>query len=53
LKKTKTYTIGLDLEDRKHHACVLDATGEIVAEEVLANRAEVITAFSKQFLTAI
>ena len=27
-----TLTIGIDLGDRKHHLCVLDATGEIVEE---------------------
>lgn len=31
---SKAYTIGLDLGDRHHHACVLDASGEILAEEV-------------------
>ncbi len=27
---SKTSTIGLDLGDRRHHACVLDEAGEIV-----------------------
>jgi hypothetical protein len=26
-----TYTIGLDLGDRRHYACVLDGAGEIIA----------------------
>lgn len=33
--ETKTLTIGLDLGDRRHHACVLDASGEILAEEAI------------------
>jgi hypothetical protein len=36
-------TIGLDLGDRQHHACVLDAVGEILAEEVIVNTREVLT----------
>jgi hypothetical protein len=35
--------------DRKHHACMLDAAGGIVAAEVLANTAEVLTAFSQRY----
>jgi len=46
---SKTYTIGLDLGDRRHHACVLDATGEIVAGEVIVNTREVLTAFSAPY----
>jgi transposase len=42
-------TIGLDLGDRKHYACVLDAAGEIVVEEVLVNTREVLTAFSARY----
>lgn len=38
-------TVGLDLGDRRHHACVLDASGEILAEEVIVNTREVLTAF--------
>jgi hypothetical protein len=29
-------TIGLDLGDRRHHACVLDAAGDVVTEEAIA-----------------
>lgn len=43
--KTETLTIGLDLGDRQHHACVLDAAGEILTEEVIVNTREVLTAF--------
>lgn len=45
----KKLTIGLDLGDRHHHACVLDATGEIVAEEVIVNTREVVTAFCGRY----
>ena len=44
--KTKALTIGRDLGDRRHHACVLDEAGEILAEEVLVNTREVLTAFA-------
>lgn len=42
-------TIGLDLGDRRHHACVLDAAGEILAEEAIANTREVLTAFCARY----
>lgn len=42
-------TIGIDLGDRRHHVCVLDAAGEIVAEEVIVNTREVLTAFSMRY----
>jgi len=42
-------TIGLDLGDRHHYACVLDAAGEILAEEVIANTREVLTAFCGRY----
>lgn len=45
-------TIGLDLGDRRHHACVLDEAGEIVAEETIVNSREVITAFSARYAGA-
>lgn len=41
-------TIGLDLGDRQHHACVLDARGGMVAEETLVNTREVLTTFLKR-----
>src|SRR5487761_2514744 len=31
------FTLGLDLGDRSHHVCVLDATGQIVREASLPN----------------
>ena len=45
-------TIGLDLGDRRHHACVLDASGEILAEEVIVNTREVLTAFCARYPSA-
>ena len=42
-------TIGLDLGDRRHHACVLAASGEIVAEEAIVNTREVLTAFGARY----
>jgi transposase len=53
-KKTVTarYTIGLDLGDRRHTACVLDAAGTIVAEEQFANTRECLEAFSTRFAAA-
>ena len=31
------FTLGLDLGDRSHHVCVLDAAGQIVHEDALVN----------------
>ncbi len=31
------FTLGLDLGDRQHHVCVLDAAGQIVREASLPN----------------
>ena len=31
------FTLGLDLGDRSHHVCVLDAAGEIIREGALSN----------------
>ncbi len=49
LMKTKTLTVGLDLGDRRHTACVLDEAGDIIAEEAFANTREVLTAFSARY----
>jgi transposase len=50
-KKTavEKLTIGLDLGDRRHHACVLDDAGEILAEEVIVNTREVLLAFCARY----
>ena len=42
-------TVGLDLGDRRHCACVLDAAGEILAEEAIVNTREVVTAFGARY----
>ena len=42
-------TIGLDLGDRRHHACVLDAKGEVLAEEAIVNTREVLTVFCARY----
>jgi transposase len=46
---SNTYTIGLDLGDRRHQACVLDAAGDVIAEESLVNTREVLTAFFARY----
>jgi transposase len=46
-------TVGLDLGDRRHTACVLDADGDIVTEEVIVNTRECLAAFSARFPTAM
>ena len=45
----KNLTIGLDLGDRRHHACVLDEAGEILAAEMIVNTREVLTAFCARY----
>ena len=47
--KTNKLTIGLDLGDRQHTYCVLNAAGEIVAEAAITNTREVIAAFSARY----
>ena len=46
---TSELTIGLDLGDRRHHLCVLSAAGEIIAEEVLPNTRECLSAFAARY----
>ena len=43
------YTIGLDLGDRRHHVCVLNGSGKIVAEEVIPNARETLLVLSARF----
>lgn len=52
LMHKKNYTIGLDLGDRRHHGCVLDAEGAIVTEEVVVNTRECLLALSGRFRRA-
>ena len=46
-------TIGLDLGDRRHTACVLDASGDIVAEETLVNTRAALEVFSARYPAAL
>ena len=43
-----TVTIGLDLGDRKHAVCVLDARGGILKQESIANNRGSLTALSRR-----
>lgn len=45
---SKNITIGIDLGDRKHSACVLSAGGEILAETTITNYREGLTAFAQR-----
>jgi len=47
-----SFTIGLDLGDRRHTACVLNEAGDIVTAEAIANTCECLTAFAARFPTA-
>jgi hypothetical protein len=42
-------TMGLDLGDRRHHVCVLDDAGKLLAEEAIVNTREVLTAFCARY----
>jgi transposase len=46
---TNQVTIGLDLGDRRHHVCVLSASGEILAEEMFANTRECLNTFAARY----
>jgi transposase len=50
---TQNITIGLDLGDRHHHVCVLDAAGEILAREGIVNTREVLTVFCARYPGAL
>ena len=39
-KLSSTTTIGIDLGDRKHAICALDANGEILKEQSITNTRE-------------
>jgi transposase len=39
----------MDLGDRHHHVCVLDAAGEVIAREVIVNTREVVSAFCGRY----
>jgi len=46
--KSSTQTVGLDLGDRKHAVCVLDANGEILKQESITNTRPSLTALSRR-----
>ena len=45
-------TIGLDLGDRRHTACVLNQAGEIIAEDTVGNDHETLARFSARYPAA-
>ena len=47
--KTSSYTIGLDLSDRKVAVCITDHDGSIVSEESLPNTRETYLRLGKQY----
>ena len=47
--KSSAITIGLDLGDRKHAVCVLDAKGEILKQETITNIRGSLTALSRRY----
>ena len=49
LMKTNSWTVGLDLGDRRHYVCVLNEAGDVVAEEAIVNTREVLTAFGARY----
>jgi transposase len=46
---TQKLTIGLDLGDRRDAVCILNETGEILAEEVITNTRECLEAFAQRY----
>jgi transposase len=46
--KSSTYTIGLDLGDRKHAVCVLDGAGNVLKHGIITNSRESLTALSRR-----
>ena len=49
MNPTDNITIGLDLGDRRHTVCVLNAAGDIVTAEAIVNTREGLTAFAARF----
>lgn len=49
---TANVTLGLDLGDRKHSYCVLDAEGEILAEDQIPNTKSDLEALSRRYPNA-
>jgi hypothetical protein len=46
--KSSTETVGIDLGDRKHAICVLDAAGEILTDSKITNSRDAMTRLSKK-----
>ena len=53
MKTNTERTIGLDLGDRRHHVCVLNAAGAIEAEEAITNTRECVAAFAARYPGAV
>lgn len=51
--KPSTITIGIDLGDRKHAVCALDAKGDIIKEETINNNRGALTALSRRYPGAL
>ena len=49
MSPTTKITIGMDLGDRRHAVCVLNAAGDIVAEEYIMNTRECLEAFAARY----
>ncbi len=47
-KKLSAITIGLDLGDRKHAVCALDAKGEVLKQESITNTPASLAALSRR-----
>lgn len=47
--KIPTYTIGLDLGDKKHAICVLNKAGEIIDERSITNHRESLRRLSQKY----
>jgi transposase len=51
--QSSAITIGLDLGDRKHSVCVLDAKGEILKQETITNSRGSLVALSRRYPGAL
>lgn len=51
--KSSTYTVGIDLGDKSHEVCVLDADSSIVLQESILNKREALLALSKKHRGAL
>lgn len=52
-QKSSSYTIGIDLGDKKHAVCVLDVAGEIVKQEFITNNRASLTALHRRYPEAV